>query len=167
MKLITVKFQLFEEHFLDIHGICGCYDLQWGIFTLLVKYLHCRCLICFGHLITHFIILFSFSQVLFGGDSCDAFSNVYLTSFAIFSYIVFFIASVQLVCCCLLSKFFTVFISYFSLYQILCMVTDSYDDRTNEDKWKKAFRITIQKCILGTVIAATGTRAIYFTIQVN
>ena len=121
----------------------------------------------FGHLITHFIILFSFSQVLFGGDSCDAFSNVYLTSFAIFSYIVFFIASVQLVCCCLLSKFFTVFISYFSLYQILCMVTDSYDDRTNEDKWKKAFRITIQKCILGTVIAATGTRAIYFTIQVN
>lgn len=49
------------------------------------------------------------------------------------------------------------------------MISDSLVDpaASQEDKWKKAFRITIQKCILGTVIAATGTRAIYFTVQVS
>ncbi|XP_011409740.1 PREDICTED: uncharacterized protein LOC105316503 [Amphimedon queenslandica] len=85
-------------------------------------------------------------EVIFGGDSCESLNEGYLTVFAVFSYIIFFIASVQL---------------------ILCMISDSLVDpaASQEEKWKKAFRITIQKCILGTVIAATGTRAIYFTVQ--
>ena len=47
------------------------------------------------------------------------------------------------------------------------MISDSLVPAAQDDRWRKAFRITIQKCILGTVIAATGTRAIYFTVQVR
>ena len=47
------------------------------------------------------------------------------------------------------------------------MINDSHDGPQLENRCKKAFRITVQKCILGTVIAATGTRAIYFTVQVT
>ena len=46
------------------------------------------------------------------------------------------------------------------------MVYDSQEGSQPEDRWKKAFRMTIRKCLLGTVIGATGTRAIYFTVQV-
>lgn len=30
--------------------------------------------------------------------------------------------------------------------------------------WTRAFRVTVQKCLLGAVIMATGTRAIYYTV---
>ena len=46
------------------------------------------------------------------------------------------------------------------------MIYDSHDNSQSDDRWKNAFRITIRKCLLGTVIAATGTRAIYFTVEV-
>ena len=52
------------------------------------------------------------------------------------------------------------------LIQILCMICDAHEGETSNHRWKKAFRFTIRKCLLGTVIAAMGTRAIYFTVQV-
>jgi hypothetical protein len=36
-------------------------------------------------------------EVLFEGETCESFSVSYLTAFAILSYLVFFIASIQLV----------------------------------------------------------------------
>ena len=52
------------------------------------------------------------------------------------------------------------------------MVHDSFKGSSNSSmhvphhmKWKKAFRTTVQKCLLGAVVMATGTRAIYFTVQ--
>ena len=53
------------------------------------------------------------------------------------------------------------------------MISDSQSDQANSNnttadvRWKKAFRTTVQKSLLGTVIFATGTRAIYFTVQVT
>ena len=47
--------------------------------------------------------------------------------------------------------------------QILCMVNDGLKE--SQLKCKRAFSINTQKCLLGTVMAATGTRAIYFTLQ--
>ena len=49
------------------------------------------------------------------------------------------------------------------------MISDSQSEQANSTadvRWKKAFRTTVQKSLLGTVIFATGTRAIYFTVQV-
>ena len=43
------------------------------------------------------------------------------------------------------------------------MVNDSLKE--SQLKCKRAFSINTQKCLLGTVMAATGTRAIYFTLQ--
>lgn len=80
-------------------------------------------------------------ELQFSGESCDIPNNNYLTAFATIFYLLFVIASVQL---------------------ILCMINDSL---SGEQRWKKAFRVTIQKCILGTVITAAGTRGIYFTVQ--
>ena len=43
-----------------------------------------------------------------------------------------------------------------------------FHDSLQEDKrsrLKMAFRITIQKCLLGAVILATVSRAIYYTVQ--
>jgi multisubunit Na+/H+ antiporter MnhF subunit len=34
-----------------------------------------------------------------------------------------------------------------------------------EERWRKAFRLTVQKSLLGAVIGATGTRAIYYTVR--
>ncbi len=45
-----------------------------------------------------------------------------------------------------------------------------FHDSLQEDKqsrWKMAFRVTIQKCLLGAVILATGSRAIYYTVTVQ
>ncbi len=47
------------------------------------------------------------------------------------------------------------------------MVYDALSDDKPDSRLKKAFRVTMQKCLLGAVIWATGTRAIYFTIQVS
>jgi hypothetical protein len=35
----------------------------------------------------------------------------------------------------------------------------------HDERWRKAFRLTVQKSLLGAVIGATGTRAIYYTVQ--
>lgn len=83
-------------------------------------------------------------EFLFTGKSCESFTTEYLTTFATLSSVLFVIASIQLV---------------------LCMIYDSHDNSQSDDRWKNAFRITIRKCLLGTVIAATGTRAIYFTVE--
>lgn len=45
------------------------------------------------------------------------------------------------------------------------MVHDSLDQDKKRSCWRKAFRVTIQKCLLGAVILATGSRAIYYTVQ--
>lgn len=46
------------------------------------------------------------------------------------------------------------------------MVHDSLqDDKHVQSRLKKAFRTTVQKCLLGAVMLATGSRAIYYTIQ--
>lgn len=50
------------------------------------------------------------------------------------------------------------------LPQILVMVHDALQE-DKHSRWKKAFRVTIQKCLLGAVILATGSRAIYYTVQ--
>ena len=45
------------------------------------------------------------------------------------------------------------------------MVYDSLkEDKPECSRWKKAFRTTLQKCLLGSVIMATGTRAIYYSV---
>ena len=44
------------------------------------------------------------------------------------------------------------------------MVYDSINDDKAEHRWRTAFRTTVQKCLLGTVMLATGTRAIYYTV---
>jgi len=68
-------------------------------------------------------------------------------TFASLSYLIFVIATIQLV---------------------LCMVHDAMSEGKAEvGRWKKSFRLTTQKCLLGAVIAATGTRAIYYTVQVG
>ncbi|KAL5460542.1 hypothetical protein EMCRGX_G033994 [Ephydatia muelleri] len=66
----------------------------------------------------------------------------YIAAFASISYLLFAVATVQL---------------------ILCMVNDGLKE--SQLKCKRAFSINTQKCLLGTVMAATGTRAIYFTLQ--
>lgn len=108
--------------------------------------------------------------------------------FAVLSYLLFVISSIQLVryptaCTCTHYTHIHVHVIIYNLkkkhvstssfilclffFQILCMISDSKDNiGLLQDMWKKAFRITIRKCILGTVMAATGTRAIYFTVQV-
>ena len=37
----------------------------------------------------------------------------------------------------------------------------------HDERWRKAFRLTVQKSLLGAVIGATGTRAIYYTVRVS
>lgn len=64
-------------------------------------------------------------------------------AFASISILLFVIASIQLV---------------------LVMVYDSINDDKAEHRWRTAFRTTVQKCLLGTVMLATGTRAIYYTV---
>ena len=56
-------------------------------------------------------------------------------------------------------------ITKYTFFQILVMVHDSLQDIKQQPRWKKAFRVTVQKCLLGAVILATGSRAIYYTIQ--
>ena len=51
-----------------------------------------------------------------------------------------------------------------SVLQILVMVHDCLQE-DKISRWRKAFRFTIHKCLLGAVILATGSRAIYYTIQ--
>lgn len=51
-----------------------------------------------------------------------------------------------------------------SLWQILVMFHDSLQEGKGS-RWRMAFRITIHKCLLGAVILATGSRAIYYTVQ--
>lgn len=68
----------------------------------------------------------------------------FMAAFASISYLLFFIASIQL---------------------ILCMVHDALQDEKQLLRWRNAFRATVHKCLLGAVVAATGTRAIYFTVQ--
>lgn len=55
----------------------------------------------------------------------------------------------------------------FSLFlQIVVMVHDSLqEDKHVQSRLRKAFRTTVQKCLLGAVMLATGSRAIYYTIQ--
>ena len=49
--------------------------------------------------------------------------------------------------------------------QVLVMVYDSLqDDKQESSRLQKAFRVTLQKCLLGAVIMATGSRAIYYTL---
>ncbi len=48
--------------------------------------------------------------------------------------------------------------------QILVMVHDALQE-DKVSRWRKGFRFTIQKCLLGAVIMATGSRAIYYTVQ--
>ena len=46
------------------------------------------------------------------------------------------------------------------------MVHDALSGDKAVPRWRKAFRATTQKCLLGAVMGATGTRAIYYTVQV-
>ncbi|CAI8037965.1 hypothetical protein GBAR_LOCUS21192 [Geodia barretti] len=74
-------------------------------------------------------------------------------AFASISFLFFLVATIQL---------------------ILCMAHDALPSRQNtntnravaqDERWRKAFRLTVQKSLLGAVIGATGTRAIYYTVQ--
>lgn len=93
----------------------------------------------------------------------------YIAAFASISYLLFAVATVQLVREIVRLRARVCFrcaVSYhcFSLPpQILCMVNDGLKE--SQLKCKRAFSINTQKCLLGTVMAATGTRAIYFTLQ--
>ena len=46
------------------------------------------------------------------------------------------------------------------------MVYDSFqdDEKQESSRLQKAFRVTLQKCLLGSVIMATGSRGIYYTL---
>ena len=46
------------------------------------------------------------------------------------------------------------------------MVHDSLqdDDKHESSRLRKAFRVTLQKCLLGAVIMATGSRGVYYTL---
>ena len=48
--------------------------------------------------------------------------------------------------------------------QVLCMLFDSR--KSDRPCLKSAFRVTTQKLLYGIVIAAAGTRGIYFSVQV-
>ena len=72
---------------------------------------------------------------------------------------------------CLLSKYCITQCKTFPLPtssptpQVLVMVYDSLqDDKQESSRLQKAFRVTLQKCLLGAVIMATGSRAIYYTL---
>jgi hypothetical protein len=86
---------------------------------------------------------------------CPCFKDLHDTdpslgaAFASISYFFFLVATVQL---------------------ILCMAHDTLQPRhekqtAHEERWRKAFRLTVQKSLLGAVIGATGTRAIYYTVR--
>ena len=49
--------------------------------------------------------------------------------------------------------------------QILVMFHHSLQEDKCLQRWRMAFRVTIQKCLLGAVILATGSRAVYYTVQ--
>lgn len=61
-----------------------------------------------------------------------------------------------------------------SLHKLQVLVI-LYDDVASVDSskirvpgsswWTRALRFTVQKCLLGAIIMATGTRAIYYTIN--
>eukprot|EP00731_Ephydatia_muelleri_P030731 Em0022g245a len=91
------------------------------------------CLSCTGECTTGMCVC----KVWSTGGNCG-----YIAAFASISYLLFAVATVQL---------------------ILCMVNDGLKE--SQLKCKRAFSINTQKCLLGTVMAATGTRAIYFTLQ--
>ncbi|XP_065885390.1 uncharacterized protein [Dysidea avara] len=81
-------------------------------------------------------------QFEFSGQACENPNLSYLVSFACVFFLLFVIATIQLV---------------------LCMLFDSR--KSGRPGLRNAFRVTTQKILYGIVIGAAGTRGIYFTVQ--